>query len=106
MKSSRPGPEMTFQSTKVYVSCQLTHFISLYDKLQLVCSSSLCKQVFAVHVFIKMDKLKYRAVIKFFIFEGLIRKKISPNLTKVYGKSALSILTIKEWGAEFKCGPR
>lgn len=51
-----------------------------------------------------MDKLEYRAVIKFFVLDGLTPKEIHPKLTKVYGDSAPSISTVKKWAAEFKRG--
>ncbi|XP_014485172.1 PREDICTED: uncharacterized protein LOC106749834, partial [Dinoponera quadriceps] len=49
-----------------------------------------------------MDKFEYRAVIKFFVLDGLTPKEIQPKLTKVYGNSAPSISTVKKWAAEFK----
>lgn len=51
-----------------------------------------------------MDKLEYRAVIKFFVLDGLTPKEIHPKLTKVYGDSAPSMSTVKKWAAEFKRG--
>jgi hypothetical protein len=38
--------------------------------------------------------------------DGLTPKEIHLKLTKVYGKSAPSISTIKKWAAEFKHGQK
>jgi transposase len=46
--------------------------------------------------------LSYRAVIKFFVKEGLTPNEIHSQFTKVYGDSSPSFLTIKKWDAEFK----
>lgn len=51
-----------------------------------------------------MDKIEYRAVIKFFVLDGLTPSEIHPKLIKVYGDSAPSISTVKKWAAEFKRG--
>jgi transposase len=51
-----------------------------------------------------MDKTEYRAVIKFFVKEGLTPNEIHSKFTKVYGDSSPSFSTIKKWAAEFKCG--
>jgi transposase len=52
-----------------------------------------------------MDKIiKYYAVIKFFVKEGLMPNKIHSKFIKVYGDSSSSFSTIKKWAAEFKCG--
>ena len=95
MKNSRLDPEMAFQSAKVYISCLHTNLISSYDKFQLVRSSSLYKRVFAIHVFIKLDKLQYCAVIKFFILDGLPPKEIHLKLIRVHRNSASSISTVE-----------
>jgi len=55
-------------------------------------------------VFLKIDKIEYRAVIKFFVKEGLTPNKIHSNFIKVYGDSSTSFLTIKKWDAGFKRG--
>jgi transposase len=55
-------------------------------------------------VSLKMDKFEYRAVIKFFVNEGLTPKEIHSNFIKVYGDSSPSFSTIKKWAAEFKHG--
>jgi histone-lysine N-methyltransferase SETMAR len=52
-----------------------------------------------------MDKIEYRAVIKFFVKEGLMPNEIHSKFIKVYGDSSLSFSTIKKWAAEFKRGP-
>ena len=51
-----------------------------------------------------MDKIEYRAVIKFFVKEGLTPYEIYLKFIKVYGDSSLSFSTIKKWAAEFKRG--
>ena len=55
-------------------------------------------------VSLKMDKCEYRAVIKFFVKEGLTPNEIHSKLIKVYGDSSPSFSTIKQWAAEFKRG--
>ena len=51
-----------------------------------------------------MDKIQYRAVIKFFVKEGLTPNEIHSKFIKVYGDSSPSFSTIKKWAAEFKRG--
>jgi transposase len=51
-----------------------------------------------------MDKIEYRAVIKFFVKEGLTPKEIHSRFIKVYGDSSSSFSTIKKWAVEFKHG--
>jgi hypothetical protein len=51
-----------------------------------------------------MDKIEYRAVIKFFVKEGLTPKEIHSKFIKVYGDSSPLFSTIKKWAAEFKHG--
>jgi transposase len=51
-----------------------------------------------------MDKIEYRAVIQFFVKEGLMPNEIHSKFVKVYGDSSPSFSTIKKWAAEFKCG--
>jgi hypothetical protein len=53
-------------------------------------------------VSLKMDKIGYRAVIKFFVKEGLTSNEIHSKFIKVYGDSSPSFSTIKKWAAEFK----
>jgi len=60
-------------------------------------------------VSLKMDKIEYRAVIKFCVQEGLTPKEIYLKFIKVYGDSFPSFSTIKKWAvkkwaAEFKRG--
>jgi histone-lysine N-methyltransferase SETMAR len=50
-----------------------------------------------------MDKIEYRAVIKFFV-KGLTPNEIHSRFIKVYGDFSSSFLTIKKWAAEFKRG--
>jgi histone-lysine N-methyltransferase SETMAR len=52
-----------------------------------------------------MDKTEYRAVIKFFVKEGLTPNEMHFKFIKVYGDSSPSFSTIKKWAAEFKRGP-
>jgi histone-lysine N-methyltransferase SETMAR len=51
-----------------------------------------------------MDKIEYRAVIKFFVKEGLTPNEIHSKFIKFYGDSSPSFSTIKKWAAEFKRG--
>jgi len=51
-----------------------------------------------------MDKIEYRAVIKFFVKEGLTPNEIHSKFIKVYGDSSPSFSTIEKWAAEFKRG--
>jgi histone-lysine N-methyltransferase SETMAR len=52
----------------------------------------------------KLDKIEYRAVIKFFVKEGLTTNEINSKFIKIYGASSPSFSTIKKWAAEFKRG--
>jgi transposase len=49
-----------------------------------------------------MDKIEYRAVIKFFVKEGLTPNEIHSKFIKVSGDSSPSFSTIKKWAADFK----
>ena len=51
-----------------------------------------------------MDKIEYRAVLKFFVKEGLTPNEIHSKFIKVYGDSSPSFSTIRKWAAEFKRG--
>jgi transposase len=51
-----------------------------------------------------MDKIEYRAVIKFFVKEGLTPNEIYLKFIKVYGDPFPSFSTIKKWAARFKRG--
>jgi len=51
-----------------------------------------------------MDKIECRAVIKFFVKEGLTPKEFHSKFINVYGDSSPSFSTIKKWAAEFKRG--
>jgi hypothetical protein len=51
-----------------------------------------------------MEKIEYRAVIKFFVKEGLPPNEIHSKFIDVYGDSSPSFSTIKKWAAKFKCG--
>jgi len=55
-------------------------------------------------VSLKIDKIEYRAVIKFFVKEGLTPSEIHSKFIKVYGDSSPSFSTIKKWAAEFRRG--
>jgi hypothetical protein len=44
---------------------------------------------------LKMDKIEYRAVIKFFVKKGLTPKKINFKFIKVYGDSFPSFSTLR-----------
>jgi len=51
-----------------------------------------------------MDKIEYRAVIKFFVKEGLTPNEIHLKFIKVYGDSSSLFSTVKKWAALFKRG--
>jgi transposase len=51
-----------------------------------------------------MDKIEYRAVIKFFVKEGLTSNENYSKFINIYGDSSPSFSTIKKWAAEFKRG--
>jgi len=55
-------------------------------------------------VSLKVDETEYRAVIKFFVKEGLTPNEIHLKFIKVYGDSSSSFSTIKKLAAEFKRG--
>jgi len=55
-------------------------------------------------VSLKMNKIEYRAVIKFFVKEGLTSNEIYSKFIKVYGDSSPSFSITKKWVAKFKCG--
>jgi len=55
-------------------------------------------------VSLKMDKIEYRAVIKFSVKQGLMPNEIHSKFIKVCGNSSPSFSTIKKWAAEFKRG--
>jgi transposase len=55
-------------------------------------------------VSLKVDKIEYRTVIKFFLKEGLTPNEIHSKFIKVYGFSSPSFSTIKKCAAEFKHG--
>ncbi|XP_031632796.1 protein GVQW3-like, partial [Contarinia nasturtii] len=51
-----------------------------------------------------MDKIEYRAVIKFLTKEGVAPKDIDDRLRAVYGDRAPSYATVKLWAKQFKWG--
>lgn len=51
-----------------------------------------------------MDKIEYRAVIKFLFLEGVEPKEIYERLLKVYKDFSPSVRTVERWVAEFKRG--
>ena len=52
-------------------------------------------------VSLKMDKIEYRAVIKFFVKESLTPNEIHSKFIKFCGEFSL-FSTIKKWAAEYK----
>jgi hypothetical protein len=52
-------------------------------------------------VSLKIDKIEYCAVIKFFVKEGLTPNEIHSKYVKVYKNSSPSFSTIKKWAAGF-----
>ena len=55
-------------------------------------------------VFVKMEKIEYRAVIKYLFLKGNMPTQIKVELDTVYGDNAPSFTTVKFWAAEFKRG--
>ncbi|XP_020296620.1 putative uncharacterized protein FLJ37770 [Pseudomyrmex gracilis] len=51
-----------------------------------------------------MEKIEYRAVIKYLFLKGNTPTQIKNELDVVYGDSAPSFTTVKFWAAEFKRG--
>jgi DNA-binding Xre family transcriptional regulator len=49
-----------------------------------------------------MDKTEYRAVVKFFVKEGLTTNEINSKFIQIYGDSSPPFSIIKKWAAEFK----
>jgi hypothetical protein len=49
-----------------------------------------------------MDKIEYRAVVKFIVKEGLTPNEIHSKFIKAYEDSSPSFSTIKKWADEFK----
>ena len=45
--------------------------------------------------FVKMDKLEYCVIIKFFVLDGLTSTELHPKLTKVYRNSAHQFQSLK-----------
>jgi transposase len=70
---------------------------------QIVCFIQL-SEAGALSVSLKMDKVEYRAVIKFFVKEGSAPNKVHSKFIKAYGDTSPSFSTIKKWAAEFKRG--
>jgi histone-lysine N-methyltransferase SETMAR len=70
---------------------------------QVVCFIQL-SEAGVLSVSLKVDKIEYRAVIKFFVKEGLTPNEIHSKFIKVFGGSSPSFSTIKKWAAEFKRG--
>jgi len=62
---------------------------------QVVCFIQL-SETGVLSVSLKMDKTEYRAVIKFFVKEGLTPNEIHSKFIKVYGESSPSFSTIKK----------
>ena len=51
-----------------------------------------------------MEKIEYRAVIKYLFLKGNTPTQIKVELDTVYGDNAPSFTTVKFWAAEFKRG--
>ena len=52
----------------------------------------------------KKEKLKIRAVIKYFCKKGMPPKEIHEDFMVTIGKESPSYSTVKKWAAEFKRG--
>jgi len=70
---------------------------------QVVCFIQL-SEAGVLSVSLKMDKIEYRTVKKFFVKEGLTPNEIHSKVINVYGDFSPSFSTIKKWAAEFKRG--
>ena len=57
-------------------------------------------------VFVKMEKIEYRAVIKYLFLKGNTPTQIKVELDTVYGDNVPSFTTVKFWAAEFKRGSK
>lgn len=55
-------------------------------------------------VFVKMEKLEKRAVIKYFYLKGFTPKQMKEEMDSTLGDSSPSYSTIKQWVSEFKMG--
>jgi len=55
-------------------------------------------------LFMKMENLRFRAVIQFLTLEGKKPQEIFDRMGNVYGTSAPCYTTVKKWAAEFKRG--
>jgi transposase len=53
---------------------------------------------------LKIDKIEYRVVIKFFVKEGLTPNEVYSKFEKVYGDFSRLFSIIKKWAAEFRRG--
>jgi hypothetical protein len=83
-------------------------------KFQVILSSSLfytavvcfiqLSEAGVLSVSLKMDNIEYRAVITFFVKEGLTPNEIHSKFINVYEDFSPSFSMIKKWAAEFKRG--
>lgn len=53
---------------------------------------------------LKMNKMEYRAIIKFFVMEGLSTTEIHKKILKVLKEDAPSFSTIHRWASQFRRG--
>lgn len=53
---------------------------------------------------VKIEKIEYRAVLKYWFLKGNTPTQIKDELDSVYGDSSPSFTTVKFWAAEFKRG--
>jgi histone-lysine N-methyltransferase SETMAR len=53
---------------------------------------------------LKIDKIEYRAIKKFFVKEGLTSNELHSKFINICGGCYPSFSTIKKWAAEFKRG--
>ncbi|GFW82718.1 HTH_48 domain-containing protein [Trichonephila clavipes] len=57
-----------------------------------------------VSAFVKLERIEYRAVIKYLFLKGNTTTQIKDELDSVYGNSIPSFTLVKFWAAEFKRG--
>ncbi|GFW82712.1 HTH_48 domain-containing protein [Trichonephila clavipes] len=61
-------------------------------------------QLHDVSAFVKLERIEYRAVIKYLFLKGNTTTQIKDELDSVYGNSIPSFTLVKFWAAEFKRG--
>ena len=93
---------------KIFFSPKLVHLpqASMWNckSFYLVVCFKQLSEAGVLSVFLKMDKIEYRAVMELFGKEALTPNEMHSKFMKVYGDSSPSFSTIKKWSAELKRG--